>query len=243
MSRPGGWWPGQGPLRKSGTATPWKRRDSRIAARAGAARSTRTFGARAVQRAPVGELKFLDVDVDDAVVAVNGTVISGSLPTIAQGVTENTRIGRKCTIASINWRYTYSIGVTASMQNGETVRLMLVLDKQCNGAAAGLADIFETDHYQSFNNLANKGRFRTLMDRTIDINPQAAGGNGTANDTAGVNVSGSFFTKCKIPIEYDTSVSTGDVGSIRSNNLLVIGFGKTGGICVFDSKVRLRFTD
>ncbi len=57
-----------------------------------------------------GELKFHDVDVDDAVISSGGTVqTAGTINVIPQGVTEITRVGRKCTIRSINWRYTVTI--------------------------------------------------------------------------------------------------------------------------------------
>ncbi len=215
----------------------------RTVARQPGARGASQFAARGVARAPAGELKFLDLDVNDGAVAAQGTIVSGSLPTIAQGVTESTRVGRKCTITSINCRYLFNLGLSSVLLSAETVRMILVLDKQCNGAAPAILDVLESDNFQSFNNLANKGRFRTLLDRTVDINPSAAAGDGTTNDTAGNHVSGDFFIKCKIPIEYDTTASTGVVSTIRSNNLVFILLGENGGVVSFDSKWRLRYTD
>ncbi len=51
-----------------------------------------------------GELKFHDVDLVDAVVAA-GFNVTETINIIAQGVTESTRVGRKCTIKSINWHW------------------------------------------------------------------------------------------------------------------------------------------
>ena len=50
-----------------------------------------------------------------------------------------------------------------------------------------MTDILESDDYQSFNNLANKGRFVTLMDRTYELNSNGAAGDGTSNDTLGMS--------------------------------------------------------
>ncbi len=192
-----------------------------------------------------GELKFHDLDIDDASIAANGTIIEDSCITIAQGLTEANRIGRKLTIRSIGWRFNISnvesTGTDAG--NPETIRLILYQDKQTNKAAATITGILESDSYQSFNNLANKGRFLTLMDRTYTLNPQAGGGDGTTSDWAAQDVNDSFFKSCNIPVEYDNSATTGEISSVTSNNLGVLILSKTGGASIFDSKMRLRFTD
>ncbi len=241
--------------------TPWsttfKPRDARIAGRARGSRSRVVGAARGFQRTAgyfgrysgaagtSGELKFHDLDVDDGLIATGGTIFApGSVNEIAQGVTESTRIGRKCTIKSVNWRFNMSVGVTASgsATASDVVRVIMYLDKQCNGVTAATTDILQTNNYQSFNNLANKNRFRTLMDRSYTIEPQALGGNGTANDQAGYGQHDTFFLKCNIPIEYDDSASTGAIGTIRSNNIGVLILSQNGTV-TFDSKMRLRFAD
>jgi hypothetical protein len=191
------------------------------------------------------EMKFHDVDVDDAAVATNGSILnSGSVNLIAQGVTESTRVGRKAVIRSINWRWNLKKAATTAGSNAsESVRLILYLDKQCNGATAAVTDILESDNYQSFNNLANKGRFKILMDKEITMNCMAGGGDGTTEDYGSVERNGSYFKKCMIPLEF--SSTTGALTEIRSNNLGVLILSKNGTSTapVFDSKMRLRFTD
>ncbi len=190
-----------------------------------------------------GELKFHDVDLDDAVIASGGTV-TASINLIAQGVTEKTRVGRKCTIRSINWRFNISLperDAIADPEPAETVRVIMFQDKQCNGAAAPILQISEVQNYQTFNNLANAGRFRTLVDRTYDMNAPAL-----ASDGAGVvsqtewNVNGTFFKKCNIPLEFDNT--TGAITELRSNNIGVLLYSRSG-IASFESKIRLRFSD
>ncbi len=191
-----------------------------------------------------GELKFHDVDVDDASIAANGTILnSGSINLIPQGVTEKTRVGRKCVIRSIGWRYNYNVAILASAtaQAAETVRLIMYLDKQCNGATAAVTDLLESDNYQSFNKLANSGRFRILMDRLVLLEPLAGAGDGAANDFAGFGANGAFYKTCNIPLEF--SSTTGAITEIRSNNIGVLILGKVGTTATLDSKVRLRFSD
>lgn len=192
------------------------------------------------------ELKFHDVDADLAGADYSaGTIVNtSSLNLIAQGVTEGTRVGRKCVIRSINWRGAVKLVANAAgtVTNGALLRILIVLDKQCNGAAPAVTDVLETANYASFNNLANKSRFRTLMDRTYKVDCMAAAGDGTANDTPDVYVPCSFFKKVNIPLEF--SSTTGAIAEIRSNNIFMLAIGNTTTTNVsMDSKVRLRFSD
>ncbi len=215
------------------------RRASRRAARIvpGFTRTAGFFGRFGPGR---GELKFHDLDVDDATIASNGTITQDSVNKIAQGVTEVQRIGRKCILRSINWRFNIRLpeGV-ATTTTADTVRVLLYLDKQANGAAATVTNILETDNYQSFNNLANKSRFRTLMDRTYDMNTDLSG-DGTTVDSPRFNINDTLFKNLAIPIEFDST--TGAITEIKSNNIGVLLLSKNG-LCTFDSKMRVRFSD
>ncbi len=203
-----------------------------------------SFQARRPAQPPMsvgGELKFHDLDIDDAVVAVNGTIAQDSCNIIAGGTTESTRIGRKSVIRKIGWRYEIVLPNAQNMTSVlDTIRVILYWDKQANGATATVTGILESDDFQSFNNLSNKNRFVILMDRTHELNAQAGGGNGTANDIAGIQKNFNFFKTCEIPIEFDST--TGALTEQRSNNIGVLLLGKQGFLGFF-SKMRLRFTD
>lgn len=189
------------------------------------------------------ELKFHDLNFDDAVVAAAGA-ISTSLNIIAQGTTESERIGRKCTLRKIGFRFEMQLGAqTAASACNDVVRVMLVQDKQANGAVptiSGVNGILASADYQSFNNLNNKNRFRTLMDRTYDINQKAGGGDGTTEDYGAVIKSDAFYKDLNVPIEF--SGATGAITEIRSNNLILLVISKSG-LATFNSKFRLRFSD
>jgi len=187
------------------------------------------------------ELKFHDLDIDDALVATGGTIAEDSVLTIAQGDGESERIGRKCTVKKIYWRY--DIELSASLDKDDTtdvVRVLLYLDEQCNGATAGVTDILETNDYQSFNNLANNTRFKTLLDKTYSLTAASGAGNGTADDFGKFVISDSFYYNCDYPIEYDNSATTGAIATMRSNNIGVLLLSRSG-LCNFASKMRVRF--
>ncbi len=190
-----------------------------------------------------GELKFHDVDFDDAVVSSSGTV-TASINLIAQGTTESTRIGRKCTLRSIGWHYTTSLpegDADATPLPSDVLRVILFQDKQTNGATAAVLDLLETADYQSFNNLANSGRFRVLMDKKISLNYASL-----ASDGAGVVSShqvlreAQFYKKCNLPLEFGGI--TGAITEIRSNNVGILLISKNN-VAGFASKFRLRFSD
>ncbi len=191
-----------------------------------------------------GELKFHDVVIDQSAISATGDIAIDSAVKIAQGTTEKTRIGRKATIRSINWRFEVNRPTGTDLGTGdEFVRVILYLDKQCNGATAAVTDILESANYQSFNNLANKSRFRTLMDRGYDINVESSSGNGTANDLSARLISDTFFKKCNIPIEWDNTA--GAITEIKSNNIAVLVISKDGANtnCALESNMRIRFSD
>ncbi len=206
------------------------------------AAATRTFTRKRVYGRMPGELKFHDIDVDDAVVAANGTIQNGgTVNIIPQGVTEVQRVGRKCTITNILWRYEINLPAAANLTStADTVRVIMYLDKQANLLTATSALIMESDDFQSFFNLANVGRFKILMDRTHNVNALVGGGDGAANDIGPVRHSFQFYKKCSIPIEF--TGATGALTEQTSNNIGVLLLGKNN-FAGFESKLRLRFSD
>ncbi len=190
-----------------------------------------------------GELKFFDVTLDDAVVAA-GFNVTATVNAIPQGVTESERVGRKCTIRSIHWRIQCKVpemDAQATPNAGDTIRVVMYLDHQANGATAANTDLFESNDWQSFRNLANTQRFEILYDRMVNVNYFTL-----ASDGAGLVSSAEwskdlqFHKKCNIPLEF--SSTTGVIGEIRSNNIGVMLGGKNN-IGGFNSQIRLRYSD
>lgn len=190
-----------------------------------------------------GELKFFDLDFDDAIV-VSGGEIQDSLNKIPQGVTEKTRVGRKCTVKKIALRYNWTLPEQENVGTptaGDVLRIIIYVDKQCNGATAAVTDILESADYQSYNNLANSGRFRTLMDHTIYTHYDSLGSDAAAVwGMCEVTGGGDFYKDVTIPIEFDAA--TGAITEIRSNNIGMMYISKQGIIGV-EAKIRIRFSD
>ncbi len=166
--------------------------------------------------------------------------------TIAEGTDDDQRVGRRIVVTQLHWRYTIRLQQTLDGNKAsDIVRVMVLQDKQCNGAVPGIGGaqgILTADTFDSFAQLANKGRFTILMDKYHRVFSPAAVGDGTTNE---YGQSASFFQwhkNVKIPIEYDTTVTTGAVASIRSNNIVVLTWSLDGN-CSLVSEFRVRYTD
>lgn len=113
------------------------------------------------------ESKFLDQSFNVSALwpIITVTAIVQAINPIAQGVDAITRVGRKITMKYVTWRMfmTPAIGTTGVAQN---FRMVLVYDKQFNGAAAPAAGsvVFNNDRITGLPNLDNRDRFLILKE-------------------------------------------------------------------------------
>jgi len=151
---------------------------------------------------------------------------------IAQGATETTRVGRKCQLVKISANWTALIPPAAT--GGCSLRFRIVYDKQTNGAAPTIAQVFAVNNYHSANNLANSDRFITLVD---EITPPLS----IQGDT---QVSGKFSRR--LGLETMFSAAPGVVASITSGSMYLF-VSQSGGALNSSPNlnlyVRTRFID
>ena len=187
---------------------------------------------------PSPELKFLDTSSVSALVATAGVIHAPSLNLIAQGTGESERVGRKVTVRAIHGKIHFKMPASAATSNGAALRLMLVKDKQANGAAPAVTDVLQAASWLSFNNLDNGGRFQTLWEHVESLNPES----GSGGTSRGVNNQFREFhiTGVSIPIEYSGGV--GVIGEVRSNNLFLLAISDAAQGDVV-TQCRLRYTD
>lgn len=187
-------------------------------------------------------MKWKDDSNDFGTVAQSCEIDNGAL-TVAQGVAQNQRIGRKIAISSffIRWRLNLPDTTDATALT-DSVRLMVVMDRQANGAAFAGTDILTTDNYISFNNLFNQHRFKMLMDKRIDLNYSAGGYDGTQEVLANSGWTEERYIKFPIPvvITYDDINGTQDERTI--NNISVVCVSANG-LATAKAYTRIRYTD
>ncbi len=196
-------------------------------------------------KSPGVELKFHDIStgLDVNPVPTAGAFVQTSWNLIPQDVTEDGRIGRKCTIHSVMLRGAVrynEVDAAATPPPADLVRILVYLDTQCNGAVANATALLVNDAITSPNNLSDSGRFKTLWDKFVVMNF-----NGLASDGAGVVSAGenmryfSMYKKVKIPLQF--SGATGAIAEIRSNNIGCMVISAQAGCQITNSIIRLRF--
>lgn len=191
------------------------------------------------------EYKFYEGQFGSTGLPGDAITISPTLLDIPAGTGESERIGRKIMMRSLsmNWTMKKLPGTTANSQNS-TTRMVVFLDKQCNGTAALGTDIFfgaaPPNLYQAFFNLVNTGRFVILFDKTYTLRGKPDGV--TAVATQGADVDDHCHKTMNIPIEY--SGVTGAITEIRSNNIGV-AFLQDGSSSLVDvlGRFRVRYSD
>lgn len=185
-----------------------------------------------------GELKFFDTSRGAAAVAAAG-VVDPNLVIIPQNDTESGRIGRKVTIRSIYIRgYSVLSSQAAVGDASDVLRVMVVQDKQANGAVFAVTDVLASASWLGHKNLENSSRFRTLMDKEITINQNGGLAAATFENARSFN----SYLKCFIPIEYDASSATGAITTQRSNSIAVLAISQNGKVSL-GYNCRVRYSD
>ena len=194
------------------------------------------------------ERKYLDSNISVNDIPLGGAYVP-SLNIIPQNASSTGRDGRKVQIKSIHVRGAFSSN--AQNINGGRYRIIIFLDKQCNGTGlTNVTELLQTTSVDSYNNLSNSSRFVVYSDKTYISNPSAgiqfnpATGATTLVSQKLIRVN--FNKRLNLPIEFDSSVATGAVSSIRSNNLQIVYLSDVqGGIALNDfvGSCRIRFTD
>lgn len=196
------------------------------------------------------ELKWRDRTFDGSPVASTGQIL-GSVNLIPQGADQTERIGRRITITALEWKYRMSYQAQDDLAftgKGDTMRLILFQDKQCNGTEVVLSDVVDSDEgvgelMNQFYRIPNEQRFNILMDETHDLHQHTMTTDNLSNYSfAELTISKCFKKKLNLIIEYDDSFDDGRIETITSNNIGIIAFTKYDAAFI-RSTIRIRFID
>lgn len=185
-----------------------------------------------------GELKFLDTARAAAAVATGGTVDT-NLVVIPQDDTESGRNGRKVVVKNL-WFHGELVvpNTVTNTADTDTIRLLVVQDKQANGAAFTAAQVMAQVDYIGFRNLENQSRFKILWDTSMTINASTQ----VVNSTGDCSKQWSKYIKCNIPMYYDSTATSGAITTQRSNSVAVLAFTRAG-LMTLAYRCRIRYTD
>jgi len=185
---------------------------------------------------PSEEKKFFDTSLIFNFDLTGEIPLGGQLCLIPQGDTESTRDGRKAIIKSIQIRGIVGFAPGVTVNSAATAFMYLVLDTQCNGAAAGITDVFTSSNMATnLLQLNNSGRFRILKRWVWPLNSMA----GVSTLYGPIEKSLEFYKKCNIPIDWNST--TGALTEIRSNNIFIMAGSTQDDLPTFGGVCRLRF--
>lgn len=213
------------------------------------------------QKASKVERKYLDNNLADNVpISATGGIIGSSINVIAQGSGTNQRIGREVLVTRIHCNMTLTMpqaanDTTLTNATDDQVKLFLVLDTMKNGSSPAWTDIFSGTNFSDFINLGNSKRFRILKKWHVSLHPQASVYDNAGTPTVfrpSTSVILKKTIKCKIPINWTPTNTTGAENAMNTNNILLAGIstnaktilsGGNSGSPPFFTCFRLRFTD
>lgn len=171
-------------------------------------------------------------DYQQTLLAVSGTPHLLSICDIGQGDAVSDRQGDSIKVTKLQMKYYIEQGGSATQTQ---IRIMLILDKQANGALPSVGDFLldasVDDQLVSLLNLDNKFRFIVLYDRLI-----------TLSSSGTRTIGGKVFKKMQTHIRY--SGTTNSTSNIQSNNyFLYIASNETSTNPSITYMLRVKYVD
>ncbi len=187
----------------------------------------------------ITEVKFADTQ-STVTVSSTGTILRDRI-IIAQGDGESERNGRKAVITNLSYIFMLHLDTLTNLANAhDQCRIIIALDRQCNGTQAAFLDYLTIADMTAFRNLSNRQRFFTIYDKVYSLSAKAA--TITAADaivTGTVERTIRLNFKVNIPMEW--SGTTDVLTNIRSNNVFVWAICEHGGVISVAMRSRARF--
>jgi len=158
-----------------------KARKAALAA-ARAAGPMRTSGYTGRFTGPSAELKYLDAYYPESIC----TGATAFLMTIvAQGTGPTQRIGAKLTVRSLQLTMTLHMDESGvDTHNTELFRVLVVEDRQCNGATHAITDLLDTAHgqpsWKAYPRIENGDRFKIIYDQNHQLERKNAASSAVA---------------------------------------------------------------
>lgn len=186
------------------------------------------------------EIKSFDTVLGFNVDATGEIPATGQLCLIPQGSGAEARNGAKCVIKSIQIRGSIGNVPAGATVSSSTAHIYVIQDKQANGAAAAVTDVFTGTNFASaMRNITNYRRFTVLKHFYRTFNPNA----GVAGAYNNEQFHWEWYKKVNIPIEFNSTA--GAITEITSNNifLMVSTETATDDTIQVNGRCRLTFDD
>jgi hypothetical protein len=178
------------------------------------------------------ETKYIDKSISQNM-DTNGTITL--LNGCATGTTISTRIGRQVVVSSIEFSVT--VGPTVTTGTDQIDRLLIVYDRQADGAAPIITDVLAASDSMSLFNPDNSKRFAIIYDKVFAVSGYA--------DSSSAVVTGHIVRRMNKLIQYNSG-NAGTVADINSGAMYLISLGSaapgaTAGYVA--GRLRVNFND
>ncbi len=188
------------------------------------------------------ELKYHNLVFSQTNALGSGATMHG-LNLIAQGDSQSQRVGMRFTIRSIELSLTTVMAQETSVSNSITVRAILFVDTQANGALPVELDLVTpTDSTNALYNVEERHRWKIYMDRTFVINAPGLAWTGAAEVSSQARKLLKYKKSCNLPIFYSSSAAA--VTGVTQNNLILFLYvNSTSPGSATAGNIRIRYTD
>lgn len=181
------------------------------------------------------ETKFIDTTPLPVLTAAVNTFVATPilLNGCVQGTEATNRLGRKIVMKDLLLKGQLQLDPTTT--GGGFIRIAVVYDKQSNGVAPAITDVFLTNALNSPNNLSNRDRFV----KVVDMESPSISPNGD------YSVPIVIYRKLNLETCFNTG-NAGTIGDITTGSLYLFvcnnnGFATAAPLAGFQS--RIKFTD
>lgn len=188
------------------------------------------------------ELKYKNNVLSETMAVASGATFH-ALNLLTQGDSQSERIGMRFTVRSIEVNLQLAMAQGTTSANSLTVRVILFMDTQANGALTLVNDLLEnTDNTQSMYNIEERHRFKIFKDFQVALSAPGLGWDGTSTRSSAMKKVVKFKKRCQIPIFYGAAAST--ITGVTQNNIQLLVFASaTAPASTYAGVVQLRYTD
>ncbi len=202
------------------------------------------------KRSRIHRQKFLDTSFDVSSIASAGS-LSSSLCLLPQGTGQSERLGIHVDISTLHLKFVaVKLGGGSNASTAGFVRVLALLDHQCNGAMPAVTDILQTAGYLSFHKVTEYSRFHLLYENTFIVTSMPGASAKAAGDPDlipiipeyGMNIyQGDAMIPLDLHVSYKDAGAT--VASITGSNLLILVITDLDNNVDFHMNCRIRYVD
>lgn len=173
--------------------------------------------------------KGVDTELNNDSVSTTPTV--HDIGTVAQGDDRENRQGDDIYVKSVFGRFLIYMNATASATQTDFVRVMVLFDRQANGAKPAYTDVVQNNNIMAYRSLGLSARFRILYDKMITLGPY--------NRSKILK-----FYKKNLNERVQYTGTSGAITDISKGSLILIAYSnQASNTPTVNSNIRFKFTD